>query len=139
MTCTPLRLKRAWIQEVKDGFLVKGATESGKQYYLRRCVGDKFRFVPERHLGTTYIGATAEQHVSALNRSIAKGTENVSLMTDNRVKAGRMFVMLINGNQYGGIFDRAEKAEEAVNAYNALHGKGAARYVDVSKEINKGA
>ena len=97
-----------------------------------------YSFVQEEELATIYKEATAANHVAGLSRDIDKGKCTAYLLTDNRYQADLLFVMLINGNQFGGIFDRAERAEEAVNAFNKeANGTDKATYLDITNAINK--
>lgn len=137
MAHVPIRVSKAWTQETDDGFLVKVLTNNGKTLFLKRLFKNVYDFVSTQELATFYKEPTADLHVREINKNITRRKfNNTFLLMDNRIQADLLFVMLINGNQYGGLFDRAERAEEAVNAYNSLNNGNKATYINVTDSIN---
>ena len=137
MTHTVIRLDKAWTQETEKGFYVKAMDKNGKVFFLKRVLKNMYDFVPAQELASPYKEETADRHVTDITRNISRGRYNTYLLTDDRVQARRMFVMLIDEKIYGGVFDRASKAEKAVKAFNEAEKGHRATYIDVTEQINR--
>ena len=136
-TRAPLRLRRVWTQEVAGGYVVKGLSIGGKVVYLQRMFKGMYDFALEPNRATVYCEKKADSHAWTIETAIKKGRPITGLLTDNRIRPDLLFVMLVNGGVFGGVFDRAEKAKEATAAYNREHGDGSATYIDVTNKINQ--
>lgn len=136
MTHTVLKFKRVWTQEVDDGlFLVKGLSFDGRTMTLKRYLSGVYDFVENPAMATKYKPVTATNHVASITKDIAKGRVTTFEMTDNRTQPDLYFVVLQDGDKFRGLFNRAEKAEEACEKLNEKK-PGSTTYKEITSKMN---